>query len=239
MAGLSADQVADYQRDGYLLIDDFLSAEQVDALCAEVDRIVAERSGLSADDGGFNLEKSGDNPFRGDVKAAGVFRKIQSLAEISAPFRELGESPALLDIVAGLLGPEVYAHSNKLMLKPARHGSEKPWHQDWAYWRKQNPQPNQLSAWIALDQATPENGCLQVIPGSHRLGLLDHHRAELQVALEAIDLDRAVHCPVRPGGMVLFDCLTLHYSPPNQSDQPRRGMIYSYGATPDAGPRLR
>ncbi|NUQ00500.1 MAG: phytanoyl-CoA dioxygenase family protein [Armatimonadetes bacterium] len=239
MKALTADQVRFFADQGYLVIDGFLSPGQVAALNAEIDRIVAERASLTADEGGFNLEKRGETPFNGEAKAAGIFRKIQSLCEISAPFREFAEGDALLDVMEDLCGPNLYFHSNKLMFKPARHGSAKPWHQDYAYWRRQCPEPNQVSAWLALEDATRENGCLQIIPASQELGLLDHHKEELQVALEQIDVARAVICEAPAGSLVLFHCLTLHYSAPNTSDRSRRGMIFTYGTTPECGRPVR
>ena len=241
MKSLLPEQAAFWEANGYLVIEDFLSAAQLADLNAEIDRLVIEQAGLAADQGGFNLEKAGDNPFGRDaeIKAAGVFRKIQSLAQVSPPLDALGRDERLLDIAEDLLGPDLYFHSNKLMFKPAHHGSAKPWHQDYAYWQGRNPEPNQLSAWLALEEATVENGCLELLPGSHRLGLLDHHQAELQIALDAADLSRSIVCPIPAGGLILFHCLTLHYSAPNRSSRSRRGMIYTYSAGAEVGEPLR
>ncbi len=239
MKSLTEEQVAFYRENGYLVVEGLLDPEQVAALNAEIDRIVTEQADLTADSGGFNLEKSGESPFAGDAKAAGVFRKIQSLAEISEPFKHLAECAAVLDVIEDLVGPDLWFHSNKLMFKPAHHGSAKPWHQDYAYWKSRCPEPNQLSLWIALEPATIENGCVEVLPGSHKLGLLDHHKQELQVALETIDASRTVPAPLAPGSALIFDCLTLHYSAPNRSDRSRRGMIYTYGTSPECGRPVR
>jgi len=241
MKSLSAAQMAFWEANGYLVIEGFLSADELAALNTEVDRLILDQAGLVADQGGFNLEKAGGNPFGRDaeIKAAGVFRKLQSIAQLSPPFDALARDTRLLDIAEDLLGPDLYFHSNKLMFKPAHHGSAKPWHQDYAYWKGRNPEPNQFSAWLALEDATPENGCLELLPGSHHLGLLDHHQAELQIALDAADLSKAVSCPIAAGGLILFHSLTLHYSAPNRSDRSRRGMIYTYSAGSEVGEPLR
>ena len=239
MKVLTAEQAQSFADQGFLVVEGFLSPAEIGELNDEVSRIVAAQAALTADLGGFNLEKASDDPFSGDAKAAGVLRKIQSLCEISDPYRQLAEGGKLVDVIEDLVGPNVYFHSNKLMFKPAHHGSAKPWHQDYAYWKGGCPEPNQLSAWIALEDADLENGCLQVIPASHKLGLLDHHKAELQVALEQIDLANAIPVPLRAGSMVIFHALLLHYSGPNNSDRSRRGMIYTYGSTADCGRPVR
>ena len=89
--------------------------------------------------------------------------------------------------------------------------------------------PELCSAWIALDDATEENGCMRLIPGSHHWGLLEHqHLADYQVDEEALDRSREVSVPLEAGGALLFHSRLLHATSPNRSDRSRRAMIFSY-----------
>ncbi|PIX40631.1 MAG: hypothetical protein COZ56_14270 [Armatimonadetes bacterium CG_4_8_14_3_um_filter_58_9] len=166
---LTQDQIDSFNRDGFVIVEKLISADQVERLKIEVDRVAQRALEMDRDSGGFNFEKSGDDPLdaAARIKAAGVLRKIQGIAEQSEAFGELARSSKVLDVVKSLIGPDISLHSNKLMFKPARYGSAKPWHQDYAYWREADPV--QISVWIAIDEATPENGCVQFIPESHRL----------------------------------------------------------------------
>jgi len=114
-------------------------------------------------------------------------------------------------------------------MKPARVGREKPWHQDSVYWPWQ---PMQLvSAMTALDDALPENGCLQVIPGTHTAEVR-HYGQELRIDLDDAQQAQTVYVPLRAGDTLLFHSLLLHGSEPNHSNQDRRVCIFSY-KTPD------
>jgi ectoine hydroxylase-related dioxygenase (phytanoyl-CoA dioxygenase family) len=112
------------------------------------------------------------------------------------------------------------------MFKPARHGGIKPWHQDYAYWASLKPE--QVTCWMALDEATPENGCMQLIPGSHKWGLVKHIREELQVDPKNLPMEMVKIAPMKPGSILCFHVLTFHYSGPNTSDKSRRALIVDY-----------
>ncbi|MGH7143454.1 MAG: phytanoyl-CoA dioxygenase family protein, partial [Planctomycetota bacterium] len=191
---------------------------------------------LDHDEGGFNLEKvhqNGEvNSFSGPVVGAGILRKIQEITAYSAMFRDFIHGPKMLDLVEDLIGDTIFYHSSKLMFKPARHGGVKPWHQDYAYWA--STKPEQVTAWLALDDATPENGCMQLIPGSHKGGLVKHGKQELQLETSQIAQDKVKVAPMKAGSILVFHVLTMHYSGPNTSDKSRRALIADY----DPNPRL-
>jgi hypothetical protein len=96
-------------------------------------------------------------------------RKIWNLTKYDALFREYARHPAILDVVHSLLGPNLKIYVDQTLCKPPRVGSAKPPHQDSAYWTSIDP-PNLVICWMALDDATEENGCMRFIPGSHKLG---------------------------------------------------------------------
>jgi phytanoyl-CoA hydroxylase len=125
-----------------------------------------------------------------------------------------------------LIGPDIKLFRDALMMKPPRHGSAKPYHQDSAYW--QIDPPDLVSAWIALDDATLENGCMRVIPGSHRWGVVEHrHLQDYQVDEAALDTSTEVAVSLNAGGCLFFHSLLLHATAPNSSPYPRRSMIIS------------
>jgi hypothetical protein len=159
--------------------------------------------------------------------AAGVARKITGIRALSPMLAQLlVEPPALLAVLHRLLGTRIELYRDALMLKAARVGQEKAWHQDAVYWPFR---PMRLiSAMIALDRADPGNGCLQVVPGSHH-GVLPHLKVagELQVSAGAW-LQRALYVPLQAGDCLIFHSLLLHASEHNHSERHRRASICSY-----------
>jgi ectoine hydroxylase-related dioxygenase (phytanoyl-CoA dioxygenase family) len=144
-------------------------------------------------------------------------------------YEERALTVARLLFGAGALLVESYA-----IYKPARFGVSTPWHQDDAY-AGGLPLPfERITFWMALQETTVESGCLQFIPGSHRSGRLPHHIAEaaddngipvLEVNPGLAPIDRAVACPLPPGGATIHTGRTLHYARPNTSLLPRRAMV--------------
>ena len=145
---------------------------------------------------------------------------------------QLLSHPNLVERAAALLGPHLVLWRTNFQIKwplsqQTDWDTEVPWHQDCAYYQ---PSPNViLSAWIAVDHATRANGCMQVLPGSHKR-LYPHitdPEAELfskGVDPSTFDASEAVHLELRPGQFIFFNESTLHYSPPNRSETRRFGI---------------
>ena len=137
-------------------------------------------------------------------------------------------------MVEQLIGPDFALWNSSLFAKPARHGTRTPWHQDGEYWPIR-PLAT-CSAWIALDDATTENGCLRFLPGSHqRRELAEHHHnpadglsLPLELDTSAYDEREAVDLVLEAGQMSLHDIFLMHGSEPNTSEHPRRGMTLRY-----------
>jgi ectoine hydroxylase len=134
-----------------------------------------------------------------------------------------------------LLGGEVYHYHSKLTMKRPRAGGQWDWHQDYGYWYNNGClYPDLLSVAIAVDAATRENGCLQVIRGSHRLGRIDHGRvggqtgADLERVEQVLTSHERVHVEMAPGDALFFHCNTLHASEPNLSERPRNILLCCY-----------
>jgi phytanoyl-CoA hydroxylase len=226
MKFLTKEQRAFYDDQGYVIIEDFLNKTELGSLLGALDALVEEKArALDKDQGDFNLEKKTGH-MQGEAVGAGILRKIQSIVDHCPAFAELAQCQRLLDLVEDLIGPTIYYHSSKLMFKPAKHGGIKPWHQDYAYWA--STKPEQVTCWLPLDDATPENGCMQLIPGSHKWGLIKHHQPEPQIDLKNVPQEKVLVAPMKAGSLLCFHVLTLHYSGPNRSDRSRRAFIVDY-----------
>ena len=136
-----------------------------------------------------------------------------------------------------ILGGEVYHYHSKMILKDPEIGGAWEWHQDYGYWYNFGClQPLMASAMIAVDQATEENGCLQVLMGSHHLGRIDHTLTGDQAGADKERVDIAVqrfdriHVELNPGDVILFHCNLLHRSDQNSSKYARWAMICCYNA---------
>ena len=169
---------------------------------------------------GFELESVQDAA-RGEP----TFRRIGGVARLSDAFARLVAHPRVLDLLHALLGARVELWRDLLMMKPARVGREKPWHQDAVYW-PWRPM-SIVSAATAIDACTPRNGCLQVVPRSHRAALR-HRGRERWVALNWRQRLRARYVPLEAGDVLVFHSLLLHASRANRSDRDRRICINSY-----------
>ena len=160
-----------------------------------------------------------------------------ALLAFDTSFLDVARTPAILDMVAQIVGDDFALWNSSFFAKPARVGSKTPWHQDGEYWPIR-PLAT-CSVWIAVDAATPENGCLRVIPGSHRrrrLGAHDHNGAAglslpLEIRADEYDPGSARDVVLEAGQVSLHDVFLIHGSEPNRSPRPRRGMTLRYMPT--------
>ncbi len=148
----------------------------------------------------------------------------------------LARRPRLLDVMQDLLGPDLLNWNATFRDKPADGRAFADWHQDTRYIKLE---PRMVICWLALTEATSHNGCLRVIPGSHRWPLLQHAEggddasilSRQQYISEDFDASAAVDQRLRPGQAVLIDHAIVHASGPNSSDQSRVGLLIDYVAT--------
>ena len=150
---------------------------------------------------------------------------------VSAAFHDLLWNPAFVAAASQLLGGPVRFWHDQLFCKPPRQGGVVAWHQDYSYWTRTQPMTH-LTCWIALDDATRENGCLQYVPGSHRWSLLP--KPALASSMDALDAVltpeqrvafRPVAIELARGEATFHHPLMVHGSLANVSDRPRRGAV--------------
>jgi phytanoyl-CoA hydroxylase len=155
-------------------------------------------------------------------------RKLISYVEYDARLKAMCEQPKFQALVTRLLGEAPALFADQALLKPPLIGREKPWHQDHAYFNV--PLGTRvIGCWIALDQATPENGCMHIIPGSHQQGPIVHFkRRDWQICDTSVDRYRILSVPLQPGGMLVFDGLLHHGTPPSHSSSRRRALQFHF-----------
>jgi hypothetical protein len=218
---ISNEEAQSYHENGYLLIKAMLNAEEVGLLgrAARQDRVLDQHSYGKADGEGGTVRLSLWNHPTDTIY--GMVARCQSL----------------VDSAEKLLGGEVYHYHSKMIMKDAKVGGAWAWHQDYGYWYQNGVLfPWLTSASIAVDRATKENGCLQVIKGSHLLGRIDHvlsgeqagaDPARVREVLKRLDLE---YIEMEPGDVLFFHPNLLHRSDQNHSDHPRWSMICCYNA---------
>ncbi len=223
---LTDEQLARFDRDGYLVVENLIDRQRVAALG---DR-VREYTHGGRDAGSLRVQIE-PRVTRGEERvehSGDGIRKIDGLVEHDDLFRALGTDSSVVTVITQILGPDVKMFRNALLMKPPHVGSTKGMHQDAPYWPIEPM--SECSCWFALDDATPENGCMGVLPGAHKRGALPHMHVTDDYVVEddRYSMDDLVLAPVMAGGGLFFHALLPHYTAPNSSDHWRRAIALSY-----------
>jgi phytanoyl-CoA hydroxylase len=229
---LSETDLAFYREQGYLALEGMFTAEEVESYKAALADVIHGRVGkdkkLYIQEEPYYKEGGSDERAVDDVELR--VRKVFYFVQIEPRLASAGNHPRMMNLIDQLIEPEHRMIQDMALLKPPFHGSEKPWHQDTAYF-DWTPLGGIIGVWIALDEATVENGCMQVIPGTHLLGPTPHyHLRDCQIVDERVNVDRAVVVPLKPGGVLFFSGLIHHGTPPNVSGDRRRALQFHYAA---------
>lgn len=227
--GVRDEEVAAYREEGYLVVRGAFSEEQVkDALDGITDLIAGKYPGFTG------IQYASE--VRGRVESLSFAERYDSIRKLSGflPFEERLRAicfhPHLMAILERLMGApaQLYENDGQAHLKPPKIGREKPWHQDHAYFNLPLGTPI-VGVWIALDETTPENGCMHVIPGSHKEGPVVHfQRRDWQICDTDVAVGRCVAVSMKPGDLLFFDGLVHHGTPPNRSAKRRRALQFHY-----------
>ncbi|MGR9093060.1 MAG: phytanoyl-CoA dioxygenase family protein [Gammaproteobacteria bacterium] len=226
---LTREQLDDYRNDGLLFLPALFEADEIDALNAEKARI-------------FSL--TGAAHLRA---ASGEYLGTTAMDRVSELYARLLCDERLLSIGEQILGPELYCHQYKIILKEPFGELSLPWHQDYAPWRHHDGMPaaNALSIGIFLDEVSEFNGPITYIPESHRHGLIDYEVIDVPGTTPIPSLpDATVARLVAAGGLVapkgpagsvtVFDSCTAHASGQNLSPFPRHLIYLSYNPAGNA-----
>lgn len=218
---LSDEGKASFDKNGYLIVPALFDARESASLLsvAKSDPTIREESYAKKDASG------------GESKLA-----VRNVLDES-PYAAIVRSQRVAGTMQGLLGDEVYHYHHKMMLKEPRVGGAWEWHQDYGYWYNNGCLfPDMASCLIALDRATRQNGCLQVIRGSQKMGRVDHVKTGNQTGADLNRVEAAlarmelVYCELEPGDAIFFHGNTLHRSDQNRSENPRWSLICCYNS---------
>jgi hypothetical protein len=218
---LKNERLDEYERKGFVIEKGMFNAEEIELLrrAAKEDRQLDQHSfGRGDGEGGTVRLSLWNHP--GDT-IYGMFARCESIVNSAEK----------------LLGGEVYHYHSKMIMKDAKVGGAWAWHQDYGYWYQNGVLfPLLCSAFIAVDSATRENGCMQVLSESHQMGRIDHiltgdqAGADLERVREAQKRLETVYVEMDPGDVLFFHANLLHRSDQNRSDKPRWSMICCYNA---------
>ena len=225
---MSKEEAHLYARDGYILRKGLLSADEVEKFR---DRA---REQLEQE------KRSGAVMAKGDKEGKRTFLRMWTKAE-DDQYGLLARDERMVDLAQDAVGKPIYLYSHKMTMKQPNEGGAWEWHQDFGYWYNYGClAPDMMSIYVALDRATRENGCLQVLEGSHKLGRLNHIRENDQTVVEQEHLEAAlkrfklVYVEMDAGDVLVFDGNLLHRSDANRTNTYRWGYICSYNAVENA-----
>jgi len=223
---LTVEQIEQYRRSGFVnggpVIDDQTTA----ILQAEVLRVIEDRDNPAVAQPVrlANLSSDGDHPIW----------QIVNIWEASPAFRALIELPLIAEMAAQLSGArELRVWHDQVQYKPVEFGGRLHWHQDSPLWPTLQPKDGQISAWVALDDAEADNGCMYMVPGSHRWGNRQRdidqfpQGAQLPEEFDGHPL-HFMMCPVKKGHVHFHHSLTWHGSGTNHSSRPRRAIAIHF-----------
>ena len=237
---LSQEQLDQYEHDGFLLLADLFSPEEVEAMRGELSRVMKESQGTSRPE--IIREWADDE-----------VRSVFAIHESDKVFNRLLRDPRILDTAKQVLGSEVYIHQSRINLKPGFHGKEFYWHSDFETWHVEDGMPRMraLSFSILLDDNLPINGSLMLVPGSHKHYVAcvgktpdQHYKESLRRQQYGVPDEESLTWLVgrygiqmpsaKAGSVLMFDCNIMHGSNSNITPLWRRNVFAVYNSVENA-----
>jgi ectoine hydroxylase-related dioxygenase (phytanoyl-CoA dioxygenase family) len=209
-------QMRQLQEDGYFVLDNVFTHDEMDALAIRIEQHQQiHEEWLAANGGASGISRANEITF------------TDHLAEKDDAIKEFCTRPEFVEITTKILGPDIDLYWNQSVFKQPEGEKEFPWHQDDGY-TPVDPSPY-LTLWLALNDATPENGCISVMPGSWKRGLVPHEHTPIGLACHSSDdPDQGTLVPVKAGSIAVFYSLTMHKSGPNRSIGSRKAYVIQY-----------
>ncbi|CAL8125177.1 unnamed protein product [Orchesella dallaii] len=232
--GLTADQKEFYKKNGYILLDNIFTNDEIDEMCHTFDKVFDLKKVQNA-----NMEATWEGSWKNNDDNHTSSKKsvlsIHNLQCHSASFTKVLVNKNLVDAVADIVdSPNVLLHHSKAHTKPPEKGTSYPAHQDYHYFPYKNHSP--VAAFIHLDDSDKQNGGLCVFPGSHLLGPLQdksdvhtHH----YVDQKRFPIEKATPVNAKKGQVLIFSYLLVHASYPNVSTRQRRMLLIQMVAAED------
>lgn len=209
-------QHQEFEEQGYTLLKEVFTRAEMDELAKYIEEFVERHERRLREQGGTE-----------GISRAGEIAFTAFLAEQDENIREFVTRPEFVSIATQFLGPDVDLYWNQSVFKGPEGKKEFPWHQDDGY-TPVEPSPY-LTLWLAVNDATEENGCISVLPGSHKRGLVPHHPSPIGLVCYDSDVpDQGVRVPVPAGSIAAFSSLTFHKSGPNHTEGWRKAYVIQY-----------
>lgn len=225
---LTAEQLAAFRRDGFLVVDGLTDQDEIISLRAIYDRLFLERQGW---DHGDLFDMVGPD----DLESGLALPQMLSPSRYAPQLRETRLCASAYALARQLFGPKVESNLEHAIMKPPDGGAATPWHQDDAFARPGWGFVESVSIWMPLQDVSVENGCMVYIRGSNHGPLYPHRSPKNDPRIHGLemvtapDLTDCVAAPVRAGGAVLHHSRTIHAAGPNASDGPRRAYVLGFG----------
>jgi phytanoyl-CoA hydroxylase len=222
---LNPAQIEHYHREGYVVVPKLFTPEDL----KKADDVIREMTRMALTKDCSKIMELEPELVDGER----VARRIYDPFEQHEVFESMAKDSRILDRIESLIGPDIGIHNSKLNMKPARVGSIVDWHQDLTYFPHTNP--DLVTTLVYLDDATVNNGCLQVLPRHHH-HFFNHDNAEgifsgsITEDLDSGRFGRPVPLEAPAGSVIFMHCVLPHSSLPNRSDRARRTLIYEYRA---------
>ena len=222
---LTPEQVKRYQEEGYLIFEALLPPDKLARYVAIFDELVEHSRSLTKSEDGYNLA-----PDEHGRPIPGLLHKLQGVGVVDERVLGLAREPEILDRIESLIGPNIDVFGTKFYPMLVRGATSTGWHQDNHYFGTNSDRV--VSCAIYLEQMTRENGCLQVVPGSHGTGDLVEHEKGAGIYAHGswtdVDESQAVDVVCPPGTAVFFSANLLHGARPNLSDRTSYRTAWHY-----------
>jgi phytanoyl-CoA hydroxylase len=202
-----------YREHGYLHVRKLFDAGEVEEMRAAIDQIL---------DGVEGTANDANHRWSAADKAT-VLKGFHNVQYHAGAFTRAVAHPRMVGVLTQLIGPNVQLHHTKMLVKPPEKGAPFPMHQDYPYFPHERH--TMLAASIHLDDTDEENGCLHVVPGSHRLGPLEPTGESNNLDTP---LEEGTPVPCSAGDVLFFNYLTIHGSGVNVSTRTRRNVLFQY-----------
>ena len=223
MPALTTEQIGRYRADGFVALPALLQGEKLQGYVRLFEGLVERARAMGAGGDHFAMERGPDGAPR-----PGVLHKVQGVAVVEPRVLDLAREPEVLDPVRSLIGPDLDVFGTKFFPKLPRVGTSTIWHQDNGYFDTNTDRI--VTCGIYLQDADPANGCLRLVPGSHRdATIARHYRVPGRMGL-TIDVDesKAVDLACPAGTVVLFSANLYHGANDNRSERSRYSLAWHY-----------
>ncbi|GGG72228.1 phytanoyl-CoA dioxygenase family protein [Paenibacillus radicis (ex Gao et al. 2016)] len=218
---ITKEQAEFYRENGYLLVKGVFNTEEIEMMRGAMEGIIERAAKTTLD---HNAAWQGDYLPQEDMKKL-VLKGFHDVHYHDASFTRALSHPNMAAILSKLIGPNVQLHHSKMLVKPPENGAAFPMHQDAPYFPHEKH--TMMAASVHLDDTDELNGCLSVIPASHKAGPIAHI-GQHYLNHKEYPISMGTPCPAKAGDVLFFNYLTIHGSGPNRSDRIRRNVLFQY-----------